>query len=118
MTDPNDDPILGDDGYPHQIEIDRIKGWLEPDGALTFDNMVALMAYVKRRWKYAEFGYWTEHIDKDGSIFYQISTGGWSGNEEIMGAIHESPFWWICWESNIRGGHYVFHLPATMKSRD
>jgi hypothetical protein len=114
----DDDPILGDDGYPHQIELDRIEHWMAGlDGQSDWTaSMIGLMNYVKRRWKYAEVGYWTEHLDTgDGTLFYSISTGGWSGNEELIMALEGSTFWLLTFESMFRGGHYVFKVKQIKK---
>ena len=39
-----------------------------------------------------------------------ISTGGWSGNEDLIGAMQNNAMLWIMtWVSSRRGGHYTFH---------
>lgn len=113
---PDDDPILGDDGYPHDIEIQRIREWPQK----TVGDVVDLMNYVKRRWKYPN--YWEEDvIEEYGQLQreYTISTGGWSGNEHLIHALETdqldqpridtwnvlAPYKWQ------RGGHYVYRLP-------
>jgi len=38
-----------------------------------------------------------------------VSTGGWSGNEELIGAMRMNFILWSqWWWSSRRGGHYVF----------
>lgn len=41
-----------------------------------------------------------------------ISTGGWSGNEDIIRALKLNK-WFYCfyWVQSRRGGHYVFEIP-------
>lgn len=39
-----------------------------------------------------------------------LSTGGWSGNEDIAGAMMGSFLWAIVWVSSRRGGHHVLDL--------
>ena len=120
---PGLDPICGDEGYPTEIELQRIKHWNDDD-KLTRGSLIGLMEYTRARWKYADMGYWQQELDKDGTVFYSISTGGWSGNEELMAAIHESMVWFICFESHFRGGHYTFTIKpwketdATTQSAD
>ena len=42
---------------------------------------------------------------------WDISTGGWSGNEEIMQAMRENFICWSqTWYSHHRGGHYEFRV--------
>ena len=45
-----------------------------------------------------------------------LDTGGWSGNEEIIGALQENVILWaFYWVQSRRGGHYIFEFP--MKKR-
>jgi len=40
---------------------------------------------------------------------WELHTGGWSGNEEIIRAMQDNRVWWgMFWESSRRGGHYEF----------
>jgi hypothetical protein len=42
---------------------------------------------------------------------YILHTGGWSGHESIINALQKNElFWFLCWKSSHRGGHYVFDL--------
>ena len=41
----------------------------------------------------------------------RLHTLGWSGNEEIIGALKENMmFWQLTWEESKRGGHYKFDI--------
>lgn len=95
------------DSYPEESELEKIASW--PDSDLR-----GLMDYVHDRWKYADVGFWTEENGR-----YEISTGGWSGNESLIEALQEHPiFWDWWWYSSRRGGHYVFLDPARRKLID
>lgn len=42
---------------------------------------------------------------------YRISTGGWSGNEELLMALQANHMAWTwTWISSRVGGHYVFEV--------
>lgn len=87
------------DGYPDEEELETIRTWKG-------DDLPGLMEYVHDLWKYADCGYW---YDKNGE--HHISTGGWSGNENIINAMSRNYVWWMFfWKSSERGGHYVFAL--------
>ena len=40
-----------------------------------------------------------------------MATGGWSGNEEIVGHLQRSFFWFAYWYQSRRGGGYWFRVP-------
>ncbi len=88
------------DWYPDDNELDKIEHW-------AYKDIVGMMGYIKERWKYADSGYWKKHGNT-----YWISTGGWSGNESLVGAMRENYiFWAMCWWESRRGGHYIFKIP-------
>jgi hypothetical protein len=98
-------------GYPTDDELDTIR-MFDPRG-----HPRAWFDLIKTVWWYPEWG-WREEILPAG--FYgpdrapqrtttlYLSTGGWSGNEEIIDYMHENPLWLQTWESTRRGGHYMF----------
>lgn len=84
--------------YPTEAELDLIRLWPTDKG------FAELMEIVKDLWK------WPDRIQQDGSIFY-LSTGGWSGNEDIIGALRENVlFWAMCWVASKQGGHHWFEI--------
>lgn len=89
------------DRYPEEEELAHIEEW-------PHDDYVGLMEFVEDIWKYAEIGYFKRYHRT-----YWLSTGGWSGNEEIIGALmrSKSMFWAVCWVWSERGGHYKFEIP-------
>lgn len=45
-----------------------------------------------------------------------LSTGGWSGNEDIIGAMEKNTvFWMTYWVQSRRGGHFIFEDPLWLK---
>jgi|ERR1035438_6118477 hypothetical protein len=94
------------DQYPTDEELDAIKNWKMTDT----NNYCDLMEFVKGLWWMADWG-WHEYSHPEGGILYTISTGGWSGNEDIIAALQDNTmFWLMSWQSARRGGHYEFQL--------
>ena len=100
-------PTFDSDGYPTEDTLNVIKNW---DYKLGF---IDLMDYVKECWEYPEC-FNKENIKNDlGTpiIRYEISTIGWSGNEDIIRSLRENRmFWACCWVQSRRGGHYIFEV--------
>jgi hypothetical protein len=81
--------------YPSDAELKRVKTWEPAD----FDG---LMEYVAEIWAYPEY------IRQEGDKWH-VSTGGWSGNEDIIRAMSRNYIWWaLHWEQSRRGGDYIF----------
>lgn len=92
--------------YPTDEEIARVKSWeFKRRGA--FGEFMEYVRSIGNYWTWPDpFGW-----NQEGRV-YHISTGGWSGNEEILGAMQENwIFWAVCWQEHRRGGHYKFELP-------
>ena len=91
-----------ENNYLTDTELETIRFWPKDKG---FHN---LMAYTKNIWIYP--GYFQENKMEKETI-YKISTGGWSGHEEIIDALNMNHFFWMeCWYSSRRGGHYMFKV--------
>lgn len=85
--------------YPTAAELKRIRKWPNYDWP-------SLLYFISKIWWMPEWG-WTFKRRQ-----YWISTGGWSGNEEIVCAMKDNKlFWDMCWVSSRRGGHYKFMTP-------
>lgn len=88
---------MDDDGYPEESELKQIAEW-------PWQDISGLLAFVQPRWSYPD-RWWTV-----GDVL-NLSTGGWSGNEDLVRAMQQNVmFWYICWISSRRGGHYEFDL--------
>ena len=86
--------------YPTDDELEKIESWNVFE---SLDNYHAFMNYVRELWTYPDWG-WKKDEDT-----YNISTGGWSGNEEIIQSMKKSRIFWILyWQQTQRGGHYTF----------
>jgi hypothetical protein len=104
------------DDYPRDDELKRIREWTYEQG------YEALADYVQRLWKWPEFGFTLRDWKKDDfDTEYRelrLATGGWSGNEDIIGALYDNMmFRMLCWYSSHRGGLHIFHL-IKIKAKD
>lgn len=94
-------------GYPTEETLACIRTW-RPEGSV---NYKPLFEHVQGLWYYPE--YFRGRLD---GKTYDVSTGGWSGNESLIGALQENRVCWLLtWMSSRRGGHYVFELPFVRK---
>jgi len=96
---------MSDDDYPTDGDLAIVQHW-------DFTDPLGWFNCIHDMWWMPEWG-WREieAVDDIGVpvMDYWISTGGWSGNESIIEAMREnSMLWAMTWESNRRGGHYVF----------
>jgi len=90
--------------YPSDEELDKIRKW-QPDDM----SWEGLFSFIKTIWWQPSWG-WTRR-KRDGRAYYHISTGGWSGNEEIISAMCDNNLMWICcWRISRSGGHYIFRV--------
>ena len=98
--------------YPTEEQLEKIKNW--PILGIDHVDYKDLMAYVRELWEFGDWGF----QDNRGGV-YTLHTGGWSGNEEIIGALKENMmFWMIYWVQSTRGGHYVFGPLNLMATRE
>jgi len=84
--------------YPSEETLERIKNW-----DLTTSHVSELLDYVEQFWTYPDRFVRSKHK-------LYLSTGGWSGNEDIVRALMQNRlFWLLYWHSSQRGGHYWFN---------
>ena len=66
---------------------------------------MVLAKFIEEAWWASEWGY------KMKGKTLHLSTGGWSGNEDIIRALRNNfLFWSMCWYQSNRGGHYIFKI--------
>jgi hypothetical protein len=89
---------MSGDGYPHPMQVQKIKTWPLEDGAQVF-------RYIQNLYRWPHLMTFTQRR-------VSLSTGGWSGHEEMVDALKRNHhfIWPISWISSTRGGHYVFDL--------
>jgi hypothetical protein len=97
----SDMEILDEDGYPTEAFLESIVGWRHENG---FD---ALLQHAVKGHIYPK--YWEREATDRKETVWNISTGGWSGNEAIIEALQQNIiFWAMCWYQSRRGGHHIF----------
>ena len=101
--------LLDEDGYPTHWALELIAGW-------NWQDPVGFMEFVKSLWWYPDWGWDESEIDdpyreKKKVRQYDISTGGWSGNESLIRAMEKTDMlWYMIWVQSRRGGHYIFQI--------
>jgi len=93
--------------YPSEEALEFVKNFdVKKFGCL------ALAEFIENIWWNPEFGFSITDGEKKKTL--RLSTGGWSGNEEIICVMKENViFWSICWVLTRRGGHYEFEIETT-----
>lgn len=92
------EPTFDANGYPSRRTLLAIEQWPSDE----IDN---LFRFLRSAWKWREFC-------RRYRRYYSFSTGGWSGNEDLIRALQQNTVaWGLCWVSSERGGHYRFELP-------
>jgi len=88
-------------GYPTDEELDKISNWKISNQ----NDWVEWMQYIQGLWMYEDYNW------QDDEGVWHLSTGGWSGNEDVIFAMKKNHVaWMISWESSRRGGHHTFEL--------
>jgi hypothetical protein len=90
-------PTFDQDHYPTEETLKVIVQW-------SADDFKGLMEFCRKCWQ------WDDYFTVDGNT-YELHTGGWSGNEDVIGALQDNIlFWALCWQQSKRGGHYIFEV--------
>ena len=98
---------LDADGYPTSEALTKITDWPWSEAQAWFE-------FIHDIWWMPDWGWRSEpsqtHSGKP-CIQYNLSTGGWSGNESIIYAMQKNYILWTTtWLQSRRGGHYSFEL--------
>jgi len=96
------------EGYPTKSELKTIEEWKYGQ------SVQDLIEHIKSIWWKPDWGFRLKNgRDRDGERVKRLflSTGGWSGNEDIVECLAGTDFWALYWECSYRGGHYIFEIP-------
>jgi len=96
--------------YPTEEELKIIENW---DFNTNFtEEIPKFLTFIKDLWWMSDWG-WTEKKEEENGnnvTNLYLSTGGWSGNEDLIDAMKNTFFWKFCWKQHRRGGHYIFEI--------
>lgn len=85
--------------YPTETDLEKIKTW-------DIADIDGLLDYIQPLFE----GY--GRLTRKKRTF-EMATGGWSGNEEIISALQQNViFWSVCWMESKRGGWFKFSMPT------
>lgn len=95
--------MSSDKDYPTELDLTLIEKWdLKEQGVLE------LLEFIESKWWSADWGF---NLSGEKILKLQLSTGGWSGNEDIISALRNNfIFWSMYWEVSRKGGHYEFKI--------
>ena len=89
---------LDSDDYPTDKTLKSIRDWPETKSWEELMEQISFLFDPYGRCQYNE-----------SRKIWEVATGGWSGCEDIIGALEEnSMFWLFCWVSSKRGGYFEF----------
>jgi hypothetical protein len=98
---------MTDSLYPTQEDIDAIIKW-------DFDvvGIKHFLDFIRSVWWMPDWGF---IMSGKRILKLQLHTGGWSGNEDIIGAMRQNfIFWGMCWTETYRGGHHYFRIDTKL----
>lgn len=106
---------MSDDDYPSDEDLLQIEQWeCAWDASGKHPYFAPFFELLKSHWWMPDWG-WREYDgsdDGDPVHVYHISTGGWSGNESLLGAMQRNFIVWsLTFNTHRRGGHYEFWIP-------
>ena len=97
------EPTFDKDGYPTDETLKTITDWDVCDP-------VGLFEFLKAAWNS------TGTIREPEDNVFEFVTGGWSGNESLIGAYQKNSILWVlCWEMSQRGGLFRFEIPENFR---
>lgn len=102
--------LLDHAGYPTEEYLAWIDSF-RPENNLDDYDPLEFLAVIERGWWMSDWGFHLKRKYK-GYVRLYLSTGGWSGNEEIMAHLQQTWFYFCYWRSHRAGGHYEFLIPV------
>jgi len=101
-------PTVDRDGYPTDETLDALRQWDLADANAALDFLQVAWTYpnlASHDLSVEEFA--VVHADAS-TRHLRLSTGGWSGNEDLIYAFRESLAWRMTWRLSAIGGLHIF----------
>lgn len=98
--------MLDENNYPDEASLEEIKGW-----DILSHGVQGLLELMRENTNWAD-----RQIEISGKrvLRFVYHTGGWSGNEDVIDALHQNfLFWSMFWVKSMRGGHHYFKIKPT-----
>jgi hypothetical protein len=94
--------------YPTEEQLKAIEEW-------DYTDLEGLFRFIQSIWWMGEDMAEISDVKKDeyGREYRMVKlvTGGWSGNEDILRALHKNYMvGMISWQSSFRGGLHIYHI--------
>lgn len=95
------EPEFTRNGYPTEDTLETIRHW-----PIAETGLESLLRFIQTAWEYPNM-----MTEQNG--LWMFSTGGWSGNEELIDAFEALPWRNLAkGEASFIGGHYVIALTS------
>ncbi len=88
--------------YPTEEQLKEIEEW----DCTSYEKKVALAEYVCNLWHFSD---WATLKGKKVKTL-RLATAGWSGNEDIVGALRRNFIWMGTWEMSAKGGLSIYKI--------
>ena len=105
--------LLDHEKYPTEEYLSWLKAWDEVSPEEINIFLKTVIESLSRAWLEPEYGI-VVHRKRNGMVRYELHTGEWSGNEEIITSLKQNFYFWMFWEMSRVGGHHYFLFNANL----
>ena len=98
-------PEFDNDGYPTEETLETIAEWR--------GSYRDLLEFARQAWHWLDYVSIAKTKNTFGNevLEYTFVTGGWSGNEDVISALHKNiVFYAFCWKESHRGGRHIYEV--------
>jgi hypothetical protein len=114
-----DDPELTDGAYPSEETLARIEVAEAREALLLAERAWHYDGWATRTLRPEELAVVTSGGSDGDEEYIRFATGGWSGNESIIGALRKNfMVQAMCWQMSARGGLFIYEMPPATDAVD